>query len=131
MKRDLISGIYADPSSFDGKKVAVGGWARSIRDSKAFGFIDLNDGSCFKGVQIVFEQAKIENYTEVAKSGVGTAFSVMGKVVLTPDAKQPFELNADVAALGAADQQQAEADKLADDGSPACTGNTQIKGEDQ
>ena len=65
MKRDLISGIYADPSSFDGKKVTVGGWARSIRDSKAFGFIDLNDGSCFKGVQIVLNAKKLKTTTKL------------------------------------------------------------------
>jgi len=75
--------------------VTVEGWAKTVRDSKNIGFIELNDGSCFKGVQIVFEQAKIDNYTEIAKSGVGTAFSVTGKVVLTPQAKQPLEINAD------------------------------------
>ena len=95
MKRDLISGIYADPSSFDGKKVAVGGWARSIRDSKAFGFIDLNDGSCFKGVQIVFEREKIENYDQIAKLNVGSSVVICGTVVLTPENKQPFEIKAE------------------------------------
>ncbi|MBQ5901785.1 MAG: asparagine--tRNA ligase, partial [Clostridia bacterium] len=95
MKRDLISGIYADPSSFDGKKVAVGGWARSIRDSKAFGFIDLNDGSCFKGVQIVFEREKIENYDQIAKLNVGSSVVVTGTVILTPENKQPFEIKAE------------------------------------
>ena len=79
----------------DGAVVTVEGWAKTVRDSKNIGFIELNDGSCFKGVQIVFEQAKIENYTEIAKSGVGTAFAVTGKVVLTPEAKQPLEINAD------------------------------------
>ncbi|MBQ5597338.1 MAG: asparagine--tRNA ligase, partial [Clostridia bacterium] len=95
MKRDLISGIYADPSSFDGKKVTVGGWARSIRDSKAFGFIDLNDGSCFKGVQIVFEREKIENYDQIAKLNVGSSVVVTGTVILTPENKQPFEIKAE------------------------------------
>lgn len=58
MKRQLISGIFADSESFSGKTVTVAGWARTIRDSKAFGFIELNDGSCFKSVQVVFEAAK-------------------------------------------------------------------------
>ena len=94
MKRTEIKQLFANMPA-DGTIVKVEGWARTVRDSKNIGFIELNDGSCFKGVQIVFEQAKIENYTEVAKSGVGTAFSVTGKVVLTPQAKQPLEINAD------------------------------------
>ena len=77
--------------SYDGKTVVLGGWARSIRDSKAFGFIDLNDGSCFKGCQVVFEREFISNYDEIAKLNVGSAVVVTGKVVLTPEAKQPFE----------------------------------------
>lgn len=94
MKRDLVRGIFADPAAFDGKEVCVGGWARSIRDSKAFGFIDLNDGSCFKGVQIVFEREKIENYDEIARLNVGSAVVVKGTVILTPENKQPFEIKA-------------------------------------
>ena len=94
MKRDLISGIYADASKFDSREVTVGGWIRSLRDSKAFGFIDLNDGSCFKGVQIVFERDKIANYDEIAKLNVGSAVIVKGTVILTPENKQPFEIKA-------------------------------------
>ncbi len=94
MKRLEIKQLFANMPA-DGTVVTVEGWAKTVRDSKNIGFIELNDGSCFKGVQVVFEQAKIENYTEVAKSGVGTAFSVTGKVVLTPQAKQPLEINAD------------------------------------
>ena len=94
MKRTEIKQLFMNMPA-DGTVVTVEGWAKTVRDSKNIGFIELNDGSCFKGVQIVFEQAKIENYTEVAKSGVGTAFAVTGKVVLTPEAKQPLEINAD------------------------------------
>ncbi len=94
MKRTEIKQLFVNMPA-DGAVVAVEGWAKTVRDSKNIGFIELNDGSCFKGVQIVFEQAKIENYTEIAKSGVGTAFAVTGKVVLTPEAKQPLEINAD------------------------------------
>jgi len=94
MKRTEIKQLFANMPA-DGAVVTVEGWAKTVRDSKNIGFIELNDGSCFKGVQIVFEQAKIENYTEIAKSGVGTAFAVTGKVVLTPEAKQPLEINAD------------------------------------
>ena len=94
MKRELISNIYKDMSSFDGKEIVVGGWSRSIRDSKAFGFIDLNDGSCLKGAQIVFEREKIANYDVIAKLNVGSAVVVKGVVVLTPENKQPFEIKA-------------------------------------
>jgi len=94
MKRTEIKQLFVNMPA-DGAVVTVEGWAKTVRDSKNIGFIELNDGSCFKGVQIVFEQAKIENYTEIAKSGVGTAFAVTGKVVLTPEAKQPLEINAD------------------------------------
>ena len=94
MKRTEIKQLFVNMPA-DGAVVTVEGWAKTVRDSKNIGFIELNDGSCFKGVQIVFEQAKIENYTEVAKSGVGTAFAVTGQVVLTPQAKQPLEINAD------------------------------------
>ena len=94
MKRQLIRELYENQNGFGGKTVTVGGWARSIRDSKAFGFIDLNDGSCFKGVQVVFEREKIENYDEIAKQNVGAALVVTGEVVLTPENKQPFEIKA-------------------------------------
>ena len=94
MKRDLIRSIYEDMESYSGKQVVLGGWARSIRDSKAFGFIDLNDGSCFTGAQIVFEREKIENYQEIAKQNVGAALVVTGIVELTPEMKQPFEIKA-------------------------------------
>ena len=66
-----------------------------MRDSKNIGFIELSDGGCFKPLQIVFEAAKLDNYREIAKAGVGTSLQVTGRVVLTPGAKQPFEVNAD------------------------------------
>ena len=94
MKRELNKQLYADPSAYAGKEVTLGGWARSIRDSKAFGFIDLNDGSCHKSVQVVFERSNISNYDEIAKLNVGSAVVVRGTVVLTPEMKQPFEIKA-------------------------------------
>ena len=94
MKRDLIREIYADQQAFGGKTVTVGGWVRNLRDSKAFGFIDLNDGSCFGSIQVVFEREKIDNYDEIASQNVGAALVVTGVVELTPGAKQPFELKA-------------------------------------
>ena len=94
MKRELIAHLYADMQAYGGKEVILGGWARSIRDSKAFGFIDLNDGSCFKSAQVVFEREKIANYDEIAKLNVGSAVVVRGRVELTPEMKQPFEIKA-------------------------------------
>ena len=94
MKRELNRSLYTDPKAFGGREVTLGGWARSIRDSKAFGFIDLYDGSCFKTVQVVFEREKIGNYDEIAKLNVGSAIVVRGVVELTPEAKQPFEIKA-------------------------------------
>ena len=95
MKRQHIAGIYASPESFGGQTLTVCGWARTIRDMKNFGFIELNDGSCFKSLQVVLERGKLENYDEIARQNVGAAFIVHGELVLTPDAKQPFELKAD------------------------------------
>ena len=95
MKRNLIREIYADMDSFGGKKVVLGGWIRNIRDSKAFGFIDLNDGSCFKSAQVVFEREKIANYDEISKQNIGAAIVVEGTVALTPEMKQPFEIKAE------------------------------------
>ena len=94
MKRLTIKSIWADPSRYADQTVVVCGWARSIRDSKAFGFIDLNDGSSFKGVQVVFERETLSNYDEIAKLNVGASVIVEGVVVLTPEMKQPFEIKA-------------------------------------
>lgn len=95
MKRDFVKDIYAAPAEYENKTVTVGGWIRNIRDSKAFGFIDLNDGSCFSSVQVVFERDKIANYDETAAQNVGAALVITGKVTLTPDAKQPLEIKAE------------------------------------
>ena len=95
MKRVYVKDIYAFPEKYDGAVVTVGGWVRNLRDSKAFGFIDLNDGSYFKSVQVVFEREKVNNYEQIASQNVGAALVVTGKIVLTPGAKQPFELKAE------------------------------------
>ncbi len=94
MKRIDIKALLSAPPA-DGTVVTVCGWAKTVRDSKNIGFIELSDGTCFKNLQIVFEAAKLENYKEVAKAGVGTSMQVVGRVVLTPGAKQPLEINAD------------------------------------
>ncbi len=94
MKRVLVKDIYADMAKYDGAEITVGGWMRSLRDSKAFAFIDLNDGSCFKGVQIVLEREFLPNYDEITRFNVGSALVITGKLVLTPESKQPFEIKA-------------------------------------
>ena len=95
MERILCREIYRAPETFSGKSVTVGGWVRTLRDSKNFGFIELNDGSCFKCIQIVFEREKLGNYDEIAKLNVGSAIVVRGRVELTPEMKQPFEIKAE------------------------------------
>ncbi len=94
MKRITIRELFKDSKAFEGKEIVVAGWARTIRASNAFGFIELNDGSYFTSLQIVFEDEKLENYKTIAKQNVGCALVVRGKFILTPEAKQPFELQA-------------------------------------
>ena len=98
MERIRIRELFpATPA--DGEIVTVCGWAKPVRDSKSIGFIELSDGSCFKNLQVVFQADKLENYKEVAKAGVGTSMQVTGRIVVTPGAKQPFEVNADSVTL--------------------------------
>ena len=94
MQRLTLKELNASIDCYGGKTVTVAGWARTIRDSKAFGFIELNDGSCFKCTQIVFERDNIENYDEIAKGNVGMSLVIEGEVVLTPENKQPYEIKA-------------------------------------
>lgn len=78
-----------------GQSITVSGWVRTVRVSKNFGFIELNDGSCFKNLQVVIEKEKLENYADISKLNVGSALSVYGFLEETPQAKQPFELKAE------------------------------------
>ena len=93
-KRITIKQIFRNTSEYAGKEITVMGWARTIRDSKSFGFIELNDGSFFKNLQVVVESANLSNYEDIVKQNVGASFIVKGVLVLTPEAKQPFELKA-------------------------------------
>ena len=93
-ERLKIAAVFADAQRLDGQTVAVSGWARTIRDMKNFGFIELNDGSCFKNLQVVMERETLENYAAIAAQNVGAALNVVGEVRLTPEAKQPLELKA-------------------------------------
>ena len=95
MERIEIKKLFDGADAYADQSVTVCGWVRTLRDSKAIGFIEINDGSCFKGVQIVFEAAKLANYKDIAKLNVGSAIKITGKLILTPNANQPFEINAD------------------------------------
>ncbi len=95
MTRTRIAALWKSPETYTAGAVTVCGWARTIRGQKNFGFIDLNDGSAFKGVQVVIERDKLPNYDEIAKLNVGAALIVTGSLALTPEAKQPFEIKAE------------------------------------
>lgn len=90
-----IKELFKDPQAYYGKTIKLGGWIRNIRDSKVFGFIDLNDGSYFKSLQVVFEADRIDNFDQVTRLGVGSAIIAEGVLTESPGAKQPFELKAD------------------------------------
>ena len=85
--------IFKDRDKYIGSDIAVGGWVRSVRDSKTFGFIVLNDGSYFETLQIVYHD-DMPNFAAISKLNVGSAIIVRGKLVATPEAKQPFEIQA-------------------------------------
>ena len=93
MQTTLISSLYKS-SPEDGAVITVQGWVKTLRDSRAFAFIELNDGTFFKNLQIVCDE-ELENFKEVVKLSLGSSISVKGRIVLTPGMKQPFELKAD------------------------------------
>ncbi len=95
MQRTEIVKIHKAPEQYAGQTVTVCGWVRTIRDSKVIGFMEINDGSSFKGLQTVFEEKKLADYKAVAGLNVGTAVRVTGTLILTPQANQPFEINAE------------------------------------
>lgn len=94
MDLTTVRQIYKDKESYLNKTVTVGGWVRSLRDSKAFGFIVLSDGTYFETLQVVYHDT-MENFTEINKLNVGAALIVKGVLVATPEAKQPFEIQAE------------------------------------
>ncbi len=94
MKRTTVRELFADPRKFENQNITVAGWCRNLRASNAFGFLELNDGSCFKNLQVVLEAEKLDNYKDVTSQNIGAAFVAKGTLVLTPEAKQPFELKA-------------------------------------
>ena len=94
MKDVQLRQLYTDTQQYAGKEVVVRGWIRTNRSSNKFGFVEINDGSYFKSVQVVYEEAIIENYEQIAKAPIAAALCVTGDLVLTPEAKQPFEIKA-------------------------------------
>ena len=94
MDLTTIREIFKNREEYLDKKITIGGWVRSIRDSKTFGFIVVNDGSYFQPLQVVYHD-RMDNFAEVSKLNVGAAVIVTGTLVATPQAKQPFEIQAD------------------------------------
>ena len=96
MANTLIRELYTCPPTADLPEVTVSGWVRTTRESKAFAFVELNDGSYFRNLQVVLEESRVENYRETVRQiTLGAAVEFTGTLVLTPDMKQPFELKAD------------------------------------
>jgi len=93
MKTTYVKELYKGTDKFIEQNVTVAGWVRTVRVSKTFGFIEVNDGSFFKGIQIVFEES-LENFKDISKLNTGSAILVEGLLVATPNAKQPFEIKA-------------------------------------
>ena len=89
-----IRKLFTDIPAESIKECTVSGWVRTVRDSKAFGFIEVNDGTYFKNLQIVLEDGLTDNFSEIVKTTLGSAIRATGELVLTPGAKQPFELKA-------------------------------------
>ena len=94
MKLTTVRELYDHTEAFLGQTVQVGGWLRSVRDSKSFGFLVLHDGSCFQTLQVVYHDT-MDNFADISKLNVGASVIVSGTLVATPEAKQPFEIQAD------------------------------------
>ncbi|HQV32857.1 MAG TPA: OB-fold nucleic acid binding domain-containing protein, partial [Calditrichia bacterium] len=100
-----VKAILRDPQAHFNQKVTVSGWVRTLRDSKNFGFIELNDGTYFKNLQVVFEEGKLKNFKDVTRFTIGSSLTVVGTLVESPGAKQPIELHADsIELVGLADR---------------------------
>lgn len=93
MEKIVIKDLYRNTENFINKEITLEGWVRTVRDSKNFGFIELNDGSFFKNVQIVFSD-KLNNFTDICKLTISSSTKVVGILVKTENAKQPFEIQA-------------------------------------
>ena len=95
MQRVTLRELSATSEQYADSLITVAGWVRTLRTSKHLGFIELNDGTAFKNLQVVFEDNKVNNFDEIGKLNVGAAVIVKGKLLLTPEAKQPYEIHAE------------------------------------
>ena len=96
----LVKTLFTQTPKENVKNVTVSGWVRTVRESKAFAFVELNDGTYFRNLQVVLEEGRLNNYRQIVKSiSVGAAVEFTGEIELTPEMKQPFELKADAATL--------------------------------
>ena len=93
MQKTTIRELFKNINDYDKKEVNLAGWVRTMRDSKTFGFIELNDGSFFKNAQIVFDNT-LSNFEDITKLSISSSVKVTGTVLATPEAKQPFEIKA-------------------------------------
>ena len=93
MKDITVRKLYKETNNFADKDIIIEGWVKTLRDSKTFGFIELNDGTFFKNVQVVFNDS-LSNFEDVKKLTLSSSIKVSGKLVLTPESKQPFEIQA-------------------------------------
>ncbi len=93
MEKLTIKDLYKDYKNFENKQITLEGWVRTVRDSKTFGFIELNDGSYFKNTQIVISD-KLENFKDLVKLTISSSIKVTGTLVITENSKQPFEIQA-------------------------------------
>ena len=94
MDKTMKLKLAASSQQYADQQLTVAGWVRTIRTSKSLGFIELNDGTCFQNLQVVFEEGKVNNFNEVGKLNVGASIIVTGTLILTPEAKQPYEIHA-------------------------------------
>ncbi len=97
MEKTEIVRLHADIKEYAGKSITVCGWVRTIRVSKSIAFLELNDGSSFKGLQVILEEEKLSNYKEITSQNVGAAVIIKGVIVETPEMRQPFEMHAEEA----------------------------------
>ena len=89
MKKLTIKDLYLNKENYKDKEISISAWVRTVRDSKSFGFIELNDGTYFKNLQIVFNDT-LENFEDIKKLTISSTITVTGKFVLTESSKQPF-----------------------------------------
>ena len=106
MKKTDISTLHKNIAEFKDKEIIIAGWVKSCRGNGNFGFLDVNDGTSFKGLQVIFTKEDLTNFDIVEKLNTGSAIICKGKIVLTPENKQPFEMKAiEITVISATDSE--------------------------